>query len=171
LQPPLAGRTELAALPGWAAEDHAAAFAAFVEGCRVVTEERLRAVCARARGQGALVGPAARAFMERFLVAETLAGEGLLTGYYAPEYPARTQPDAEFSAPVRPMPADLLVVDQPSPDPLLPPQRVVGRMMDGQFQPYPARVLIERRATRRTRCSPGCGRRSCSSCRSRVRAC
>jgi membrane-bound lytic murein transglycosylase A len=128
-------------------EDHRAAFTAFVEGCRVVVEERLRAVCARARGQGPLDRDAARAFLERFLVAEPVAGEGLLTGYYAPEYPARTRHDAEFSAPVRPVPADLLVIDQPSPDPLLPPQRVVGRMMDGQFQPYPARVLIERRAT------------------------
>ena len=99
-------------LPGWDAEDHLAAFEAYVRGCGVSRDAATRAVCDRARALSVLrVTPSdARAFLEaNFVVspAETSdGGPGLLTSYFAPEYAARHAPDAEFDAPVLAPPAN-----------------------------------------------------------------
>ncbi len=129
------GRIELTSLPGWAVEDHATALGAFVAGCAAVRGySRLTATCEAARS----VRPAgARPFLERTFVAEAAAGEGLLTGYYAPEYPARDSWDADFSAPVRPRPADLQTNAGGE----------IGRVRDGVWEAYPVRALIDRRVT------------------------
>lgn len=103
--------TGFADLAGWSREDHAAALAAFRAGCPAAQEPALAAVCARARALGAVSEPEARRFIETNFRLEPVSGEGLLTAYFAPEYEARTVPDGEFSAPVRPRPADLLVTD------------------------------------------------------------
>jgi membrane-bound lytic murein transglycosylase A len=95
----------VADLDGWDAEDHAAALAAFVAGCGVARDPALRAACTRARALGAAADAEARRFFERSFRTETLPGEGVLTAYFAPEYPARRTPDAVYSAPVRPRPA------------------------------------------------------------------
>jgi membrane-bound lytic murein transglycosylase A len=100
----------LSSLPGWAEEDHRAAFEAFRTTC--ARAPALQAACASARQAGALSAPEARAWLEARFVAQPVqpeaGGSGLLTGYFAPEYQARDRPDAEFSAPVRPRPADLV---------------------------------------------------------------
>ena len=102
-----------AVLPGWGDEDHLAAFRAYVEGCGATRDAVGRAVCARAQAMTArsTVTPSdARAFFEASFSAVPArtadGGPGLLTAYFAPEYPARRTPDAEFSAPVLPKPAD-----------------------------------------------------------------
>ena len=76
-------------------------------------EAAARAVCARAKAMATtmIVTPSdARAFFEASFSAAPAATAdgrpGLLTSYFAPEYPARRRPDAEFSAPVLPKPAD-----------------------------------------------------------------
>ncbi|MBN9479583.1 MAG: MltA domain-containing protein [Bordetella sp.] len=105
-----AGDLALAALPGWAEEDHLAALRAYAAGCgpsRLAPE-----TCRDARALAARAGPSdARAFLEsRFTAAEVRTddgGRGLLTAYFAPEYPARRVPDAEFDAPVLSRPANL----------------------------------------------------------------
>lgn len=101
-------RIELNALRGWAAEDHAEAFRAFRDTCHVARRRDLADACARARARGPLGPTNARAFFEEVFQAEALPGEGVLTAYYAPVYAARREPDAEFSMPVRPKPADLV---------------------------------------------------------------
>jgi len=101
-------------LPGWDLEDHRAAFDAFLAGCRVSREAAMRAQCDRAmelqRTSRPVAGAMARRFFETgFAVVEVRAesgSAGLLTAYFAPEYPARRRPSAEFDAPVRPTPAD-----------------------------------------------------------------
>jgi len=50
--------------------------------------------------------PTARRFFEANFSAEAPAANGLLTAYFAPEYPAQDTPDEIFSAPVRPLPGD-----------------------------------------------------------------
>ncbi|MEJ0067047.1 MAG: MltA domain-containing protein [Caulobacteraceae bacterium] len=45
-----------------------------------------------------------RAFLERHYRAEPVDGTGLLTGYFSPAYEARSAPQGEFTAPVRPTP-------------------------------------------------------------------
>ncbi|WP_087121585.1 MltA domain-containing protein [Brevundimonas sp. SH203] len=102
-----------AVLPGWNDEDHLAAFRAYVDGCGAARDDAARRVCARAKAMATTmtVTPSdARAFFEASfsaVPAATADGRpGLLTSYFAPEYPARRQPDAEFSAPVLPKPAN-----------------------------------------------------------------
>nr|WP_314433387.1 MltA domain-containing protein [uncultured Brevundimonas sp.] len=102
-----------AVLPGWNDEDHLAAFRAYVDGCGAARDATARATCSRAKAinaAGAVTPSDARAFFEAnfsALPAETADGRpGLLTSYFAPEYPARRQADAEFSAPVLPKPAN-----------------------------------------------------------------
>lgn len=113
--PAPAGAVALSALPGWAEEDHLAALGAYAAGCgplRVAAQ-----TCREARDLvGRRPSPSdARAYLEsRFLAAEVRpddgAAAGLLTAYFAPEYPARRAPDAEFDAPVLSRPANLAQV-------------------------------------------------------------
>jgi membrane-bound lytic murein transglycosylase A len=101
-----------ASLPGWSEEDHLAAFEAYVAGCGAARDQAARSTCARARtlAERRMTPTDARLFFEAsFFVspAETNDGEpGLLTSYFAPEYPARRRPDGEFDAPVLPPPAN-----------------------------------------------------------------
>ena len=103
----------LTALPGWAEEDHLAAFNAYVAGCVRARGGAAEVVCARARDLAARrASPSdARAFFETHFVATEARTDdgraGLLTAYFAPEYAARRTPDAEFDAPVLSRPANL----------------------------------------------------------------
>lgn len=102
-----------ASLAGWDEEDHLAAFNAWADGCRAARDAAARMQCDRAmelRRTSRPVTPSmARAFLETgFIVvaADTPDGRpGLLTSYFAPEYPARRAQDAEFDAPVLAAPA------------------------------------------------------------------
>ncbi len=92
-------------LPGWAADDHAAAFAALQTGCGAARDAAMQSVCREARAAGPLGEAAARRFLEARFRPAPLGGEGVLTAYFAPEYEARRAPDDAFTAPVRPRPA------------------------------------------------------------------
>lgn len=97
----------LGALPGWAQEDHAAAFEAWRANCTVRRLPAFAAACRDAMAVDLLDADGARAFFETRFLAQPLPGEGVLTGYFAPVYEARRSPDETFSAPLRPRPADL----------------------------------------------------------------
>jgi membrane-bound lytic murein transglycosylase A len=134
----------LTALRGWAAEDHAAALAAFRETCGGARDPALARLCRSARAIGPLWADEARRFLEANFRAEPSPGDGVLTAYFAPEYPARREPDAEFSAPVRAKPTDLKVVDAGRFDPAQTGRQ--GAALDpgdGRLQPYPDRASIE----------------------------
>lgn len=127
-------RIELSALPGWATEDHDAAFEAWRANCIAVRDKAVADLCWRARSVGPIARSDGRAFLERAFQAERIPGEGVLTAYFAPVYEARRRPDAEFSMPVRPKPADLVVADG----------GIVLRVLpDGSAEPYPDRAAIE----------------------------
>ena len=106
----------LSALPGWASEDHAGALRAYAEGCGV-KRDGARA-CQQAKALMATYpapsADAARQFLEQWFYAAEVRNDdgsnGLLTSYFAPEYPARAVPDAEFDAPVLSRPANLASV-------------------------------------------------------------
>jgi membrane-bound lytic murein transglycosylase A len=100
-------------LPGWRAEDHAAAFAAFVASCPEQHDPAAAAVCARAANLVKPSDTAARRFLEANFKPEAAQDPGLLTAYFTPIYDAKPAPDAEFSAPVRPRPADLPAAPAP----------------------------------------------------------
>ena len=97
----------LSALPGWLQEDHLAAMQAAAAACRVSRDPSMAAPCRDLRAAPPKDDAAARRFLETRFRARPLAGDGLLTAYFAPEYQARDTPDATFTAPVRPRPGAL----------------------------------------------------------------
>lgn len=100
-------------LAAWNDEDHLAAFEAWADGCVVARDAASRTQCDRAmhikQTSRPVTPTAARAFFESGFTVVAAAtpdgGPGLLTAYFAPEYPARRAPDSEFDMPVRPRPA------------------------------------------------------------------
>jgi membrane-bound lytic murein transglycosylase A len=116
--PPVAGPQpgiSWARLPGWSQEDHAAALDMFRASCGVEKDAAWREVCLRARDLGPQDEVISKAFWETNFrvrpVGDGGADEGLLTAYFAPEYPARTARSWPYTAPVRPKPADLPTAD------------------------------------------------------------
>jgi len=130
-------------LPGWKTEDPIAALSALMISCRATKDADLRALCARAQALNGPEAQTARAFFEANFRVEPIRGTGLLTGYYSPEYQARQSADAEFSAPLRARPDDLLVLDLAGLDEDPSAKRQVGRIQQGRFEPYPDRSEIE----------------------------
>ena len=98
----LSAPSPFAALVGWAGEDHAAALAAWRAACPPSS-----ALCALARSTGVLDEAASREFLERRFRLDRIAVPGLLTAYFMPIYEARSRSGGDFTAPVRPRPADL----------------------------------------------------------------
>ena len=131
-------------MKGWEAEDHAAALAAFRETCGVSRDPAMAQVCRSAKAIGPLNRETAERFFEANFRAERLEGEGVLTAYFAPEYPARRAPDAEFSASLRPKPDDLRVVDAGMFDPAQAGRQGAARDTNqADLEPYPDRAAIE----------------------------
>ena len=146
--PPGRQSLNLADLPGWGEEDHAAALRAFEAACSVGQDPVLGEVCRRARALGPLDEARAREFLEVNFRAERVGDGGLLTAYFAPEYEARASRHGEFTAPVRARPSDLVTLDpgQFDPgqfDPSLVGGKISGRIAAGQLAPYPDRAAIE----------------------------
>ena len=89
-------------LPGWDAEDHLAALLVVRRVCKASPAQLPERLCGEAEVAPA-TDAAARDFLEAHFRPERIAGEGVLTAYFAPTYPARERPEGEFSAPVRSM--------------------------------------------------------------------
>lgn len=104
-------RVPVTQLKGWTADDHRAALAAFRVGCRAAHDPALRRACQAAAQLSAPDSLSARRFFERHFEAEILPGEGVLTGYFAPVYPASHHRSGAFTAPVRPPPAPGQMID------------------------------------------------------------
>mgnify|MGYP001550570079 CR=1 FL=1 len=142
--PPAPRSLALSALKGWEAEDQAAALAAFRDTCGAARDPLMAQVCRSARAIGPLDREQSRRFFEAHFRAELEPGEGVLTAYFAPEYPARRKPDAEFSAPLRAKPADLKSIDAGLFDPNQAGRPGAARDPgDGVLAPYPDRAAIE----------------------------
>jgi membrane-bound lytic murein transglycosylase A len=141
-QPPaLATLVPLSDLRDWRDDDHVQALAAYRLGCGVSRDPNTEIVCARAKALGPVDEAQARRFFEANFRAQILPTTGLLTAYFAPEYPARHTPDAEFSAALRAKPDDLVLLDPASGDPS---DRKTPRLaLDGTLLPYPNRTDIE----------------------------
>jgi membrane-bound lytic murein transglycosylase A len=136
-------------LAGWSQEDHLGALDAFRQGCGAAKDPALVEVCRKARAERVGNDDDARRFLEANFRPEALPGQGLLTAYFAPEYEARMSRSAEFSAPMRGKPADLVTLDLAQFDPGLTGKKAAGEIEGGQVLPYPDRAAIE--ATPETR--------------------
>jgi membrane-bound lytic murein transglycosylase A len=111
----------MARLPGWDAEDHVAALAAVRYACAAAPSVSRSLGCAEMSASGRLGEDAARRLLESHFRAEPIDGEGLLTGYFSPSYPARSQPQGDFTAPLRPAGAAMeraAIERTPAPDAL-----------------------------------------------------
>ena len=130
-----------AGLPGWSHEDHLAAFKAYAEGCRAARAAASVALCERAQRLNRMARlptaqDARRFFEAEFKVVEVRNPDsrpGLLTSYFAPEYPARRTQDGDFDMPVLARPADLVKTGS----------GVMQRRPDGSTGPYADRAAIE----------------------------
>lgn len=115
------------------------ALRAYAEVCG--SDRQTAAACQEARTLAArpdLSAENARLFLEsRF---RPVGGDeaGLLTAYFAPEYPARSARDAEFSAPLLAPPPDLQRTDGPDGRALY-----RQRLPNGSVRDYPDRAAIE----------------------------
>jgi len=140
------------ALNGWAADDHAAAFGAFLASCRPMlrtfvpdAETRpmysaLKRVCRRALAAGQITEEQARTFFESNFrpLRITKLGDraGFLTGYYEPVVEGSRFPTGIFKVPIYRRPPDLV----PPPNATGPgfPNRgqSLRRTTSGQLVPY-----------------------------------
>lgn len=152
---PLVRVTEL---PGWAADDHAAAFVAFRRSAEIIAATppapaRLtgdaEAWVTVARAALALPDPVtaevARQFFETWFVAQPAAA-GLapfLTGYFEPELEGARHATARFQVPLHARPADLVAVTEANRPPNWPADRVFARLSDSGLTPYDSRAAIE----------------------------
>jgi membrane-bound lytic murein transglycosylase A len=111
-------------LDGWADDDHAAAFAAFLDSCRALAGKRrhspeitdvtiaLREVCERAQASVPLDDAAAREFFEKNFRPVQISAlgktSGFLTGYYEPIIAGSRVPTGEFHVPLYRRPPNLV---------------------------------------------------------------
>jgi membrane-bound lytic murein transglycosylase A len=148
-------------IDGWTTDDHATAFAAFLESCRALNgahqqtaqpstiTDALRAVCVRAVAAVPLEEEGARKFFEdnfRPLRISRLGDtEGLLTGYYEPIIDGSRVPTGEFTAPLYRRPPNLAIAGRPKPGDAFPSKGVkVGRRVGRRkLEPYYDRGQIE----------------------------
>lgn len=152
-------------LPGWEADDHSAALAAWLRSCerirRLPAGEPLggagfagtagdwQAACAAAGRLGRVgrVGDsAARAFFERELVpfAASDAGEptGLFTGYYEPLLSGSRRRHGPYTVPLYGRPPELVMVDLGAFRESLRGQRIAGEVVDGSLVPFADRSAV-----------------------------
>ena len=148
-------------LDGWANDDHATAFAAFLESCRALNANRqpapetatiaeaLKTVCTRGFAAVPLEEDGARKFFEdnfRPLRINKLGDtDGFLTGYYEPIIEGSRVPTGEFTAPLYRRPPNLVVSGRRKLGDAFPSKGVkVGRRVGRRkIVPYYDRAAIE----------------------------
>lgn len=140
-------------IPGWARDDHDAAFHAFrrsaVHGLTTpyragslgVEASAFRDAFAEA-AQGVAAG-GGRAFFERHFRPCLIEREGFVTGFYEPEVEASPVRTARFTVPLLGLPDDLVKVDDANRPAGLDPAFAFGRAADGVVVEYFDRKAIE----------------------------
>jgi membrane-bound lytic murein transglycosylase A len=140
-------------LPGWSEDPVAAAWPAFLVGCKALvarpkSQAIWRAPCAAAQGVDGTSNDAVRAFVTAHFSPYRIAGAdgrdvGLVTGYYEPLLAGSREPTAEYGVALYGPPEDLLVVDLSSLFPELKDKRVRGRVDGRRVVPYWTRGELE----------------------------
>jgi membrane-bound lytic murein transglycosylase A len=159
-------RLAFADLDGWNADDHAAAFTAFLGTCAPILDgsaalrdalpapSGLADICRAARvlQQGGTVNSvAAKSFFENYFTPVEIrpkGGDGFLTAYYEPEIEASLEQSAEFPVPVLARPPDLVTFRQGETSGSdktregLDPALQAARQTATGLEPYPDRAAI-----------------------------
>lgn len=160
LPPPFSRSLQSAAwsdLPGWAEDDVAAAWPAFLLSCRGVASKGNGAgwkrVCDQARAADGKPGQDPRRFFEQNLKPYAIANgdgavSGLVTGYYEPLLRGSRARAKGYEQPVRGVPDDLLTIDLSAVFPELKDKRVRGRLEGNKVVPYWSRAEIAAKGDR-----------------------
>ena len=143
------------ALPGWTADPVAAAWPAFVVGCRALlaspkTRSPWKDVCAAGERIDNTDSNAVRAFFATHFSPYRVAADngddtGLVTGYYEPLLAGARARSAQFPVALYAPPDDLLTVDLAELYPELKGKRVRGRVEGRKVVPYWPRTELERK--------------------------
>ena len=148
------------ALPAWSADDHLAAFKAFLPSARVLTrgapapsgqtktaDAALIAVAGRALAESIADASAAKAFFETHFIPHCVVhtgAEGLLTGYYEPVLAGSRTAEGPFRIPVYRRPPDLVnLVREEERGALADGLTHARKTADGSVVPYATRAEIE----------------------------
>lgn len=151
---------DFADLPGWDADDHSQAFAAFRRSALAASARRYRTgsigvqaeafepAFAEARNVPALAASAARRFFERHFrpafVRPNGRERGFVTGYYEPIVPASPLRTERFRVPLLSRPQDLVAIDDANRPHGLDPYLAFGRRTaDGGIVEYHDRAAID----------------------------
>lgn len=153
--------TQFDRVPGWASDDHRAAFSAFLVTCGPIANgvaaqrearsapPELASVCRAAltlEAEGPPDNFAARRFFENHFNAFDIRpnnGGGFLTAYYEPEVAASREKSAEFPVPVLARPDDLATFGRNEKRPAgIDPGLAAARRMANGFEPYLDRAAI-----------------------------
>jgi membrane-bound lytic murein transglycosylase A len=154
------GASGYSLLPGWAHDDHVAAFANFHKVCAAMErrkapaaasaiERALLAICGEALTRPSRVAPAeARQFFEFHFRPYRIkaSGENLITGYFEPELDGSLTPSAAFPIPVYAKPPDLVRLGGEASSLGLPHFLTAARKTSFGYEPYYTRRQIEQGA-------------------------
>ncbi len=142
-------------LPGWHADDPAAAWPAFRESCKAIgRQEKWKAVCELAAVLGTQPSsPSARQFFEQNFTPWRAANadgsaEGLITGYYEPLIKGSRTRSAAYPWPVHGVPDDMLTIELADLYPDLKGMRLRGRLVGNKVVPYWSRAELDARQDR-----------------------
>jgi membrane-bound lytic murein transglycosylase A len=138
-------------LPGWAEDDLAVAWPAFLQSCRGLTSRAQwllwRAACEEAKGLSTTDSATLHRFFEARFEPYLLTNpdgttSGMVTGYYEPLLRGSRTRSAIFSQPVLGVPSDLLTIDLSGVLPDLKNMRLRGRLQGNRVIPYYSRADI-----------------------------
>lgn len=145
-------------LPGWAGDDHLAAWRTWLKSCRANVEgaqplragttikPALAALCKKALAAPATDAAGARRFFETHFAPWTVLPDGkrgFFTGYYEPEIEGSLTPTQTHQVPIFDRPADLVALPDGQKPPGLEQLVNARRLPDGTLAPYPDRGEIE----------------------------
>jgi len=146
-------QVEWSALPGWRDDPMAAAWPAFVVGCRALlarpaAQTIWQAPCTASTTVDGTNTASVRAFFEAHFSPYRIAADGndvgLVTGYYEPLLAGSRTPTPDYPIALYGAPDDLLVVDLADLYPELKDKRVRGRLQGRKVVPYWSRAELER---------------------------
>jgi membrane-bound lytic murein transglycosylase A len=158
---PVFRNVPFSALPGWAADNHAAVLPALLRSCPPMEKRGVanfgsattwRAICSDARAIAPGDRRAARSFFERNFQPAQVSGregaDGLITGYFEPELRGARKRQGAFTVPLHIRPPDLVSVNLGRFGDAFKGKRIAGRVVKGRLIPYHDRRQIERGALR-----------------------
>lgn len=143
LPTPVPEGARLSDLPGWEKADPFIAIEALRATCQYKKGRQYADICAAMTRQDFETPHQIMAFLNAHFRVEKVEGQGLLTGYFVPDYEAQLAPDAEFSQVVRTRPADLVTVPGSQMTPASSAPKAAARRLGDLYVPYFTRAEIE----------------------------